>query len=89
MADEFIGEARSLTSPATHAAVVNLAADTDLSGQPSRGVLINGAGNLKVDTLGGEIGVIIPCPVGFLSIRLKKIYSTANGTTATGITLLW
>lgn len=55
----------------------------------ARAIIVTVAGNLKVDTLGnggpgtGQTGVTIAVPVGVLYLLITKLYSTANGTTAT------
>lgn len=48
-------------------------------------VLISTAGNLVIDTLGGETSITIPVPVGEFKIGSQKIYH--SGTTAAGSVL--
>jgi len=67
---------------------VSLAADTDFSSARSGKILYVGtAGNLKVDLVkGGTTITYIGVLAGqFLPIRVSKVYSTANGTTAADI----
>lgn len=49
-------------------------------------ILVGVAGNVKIDTVGGET-VILPLPVGISQIRGTKIYT--GSTTATGVFGLW
>lgn len=72
-------------SPATHAALVTPNDSANLV-SVSRALLIGNAGNLKVDTLGGET-LVMPVPAGLLPIRVTKIY--ASNTTANNIVTLW
>lgn len=55
----------------------------------SRALYIGGTGNVKVDTVDGEQGVVfVAVPVGtLLPIRATKVYAT--GTTATNIVELF
>jgi hypothetical protein len=52
-----------------------------------RRLYVGGAGNVKVDTIGGQTLTFQAAPVGFLDVRAKKVYKT--GTTATNIVALW
>jgi len=77
---------------AAGAVAVNLGSDTPFA-NPTFGVWVGGAGNLKVDMLNGDaasIGVVFTAvPAGSLMpIQVTKIYSTVNGTTATNIVAL-
>ena len=69
-----------------HAVAINLAADTVLS-PPARYIYVGGVGNVKVDTEGGETGVVFTAvPTGgYVYVNVIKVYSTANGTTATNL----
>ena len=72
---------------------INLATDSPFSaveGAPEacRGIFIGVAGNIKVDTAGGQT-VTIPAPAGQLSGEFTKVYSTANGTTASSLFWNW
>lgn len=68
---------------------VNLAADTTgLSGV--RAVYVGGTGDVKIDGIDGGSGVTFKAhPVGYLLCQPSKIYSTANGTTATDLVLIY
>lgn len=46
-------------------------------------VYIGGTGDIKVDGAMGGTATFVAHPVGYLKVRVKKIYMT--GTTATGI----
>jgi hypothetical protein len=51
---------------------------------------VGGSGNVKVDTMGGEVGVIFTMQSGqLLPVAVKKVYSSADGTTATGVVALY
>ncbi len=63
-------------------AAINLAADTDIS---YRALYVGVTGSVKVDTAGGSTLTFANVPVGFFPVSVKKVYSTANGTTAASI----
>lgn len=69
-----------------HAAVVTPSDSTDL---PSPGILfVGGAGNVRVDTIGGQTVTINGVTAGTtLRLLVKRVYSTS--TTATNITVLY
>jgi hypothetical protein len=49
---------------------------------------VGGAGDLKVDTVGGDAVTFVAVPAGsFIPVQVKRVYST--GTTATSIVALW
>ena len=74
-------------APANHAAAITPSDSTALA-TPSRFLVAGVAGNVKVDTLGGETAVVVYLGLGYhLPLRVTKIYAT--GTTATGIVSLW
>jgi hypothetical protein len=76
-------------SSARRAQVINLATDTVLT-ESCRALYLGTAGDVKVDLVDG--GTAIPFPAhaaGYMMAQVKKIYSTANGTTATGVVALW
>lgn len=51
-------------------------------------IMVTGAGNIKVDTLGGQTAVTLAVAAGFeYKIRATRIYNT--DTTATGIIVGW
>lgn len=63
-------------------------ADSDLTRQPTIGVWVGGAGNLRVTTFAGEDVVIPSVPAGTLiPIKVKRIWAT--NTTATLIMALY
>ena len=63
---------------------VSLASDTDFTG--TREIRAVGAGVVKVDYANGRTGVDIPIGAyGSACANVVKIYSTANGTTCTGV----
>lgn len=92
--DPTVRPGRTSTEPFPGARPVDLAADTDLTTLPvlPRSIYVGTGGVIKVDCLDIDlttvlIGKLIPvsdgsCPP-FACIR--KIYATANGTTASGL----
>jgi hypothetical protein len=76
-------------STGRRAVAVNLGADTTgLSGV--RAVYVGVAGDVKIDGQDGGTGVTFKAhPVGYLLVQPSKIYSTANGTTATDLVLIY
>jgi hypothetical protein len=73
-------------------AAVNLAADTDYStGNTPRAVRVGTtAGAVKIDDLDGTTTTIPNVLAGeTIHVGIKKIYSTANGTTAAGLTVFY
>jgi hypothetical protein len=88
MADNFDRHASGLDSPASGAAAVTPSNSTDLS-TFSRGLYIGGAGNITVDMVGGQTGVLFSNLVAgsVYPLRVSRVYAT--GTTATGIVALW
>jgi len=77
-----------LDYPGEHAAAVTPSDTANLT-HPTRYLFIGGAGNVKVDMLGGELGITLTAiAVGVLhNIAVTKVYST--GTTATNIVAVW
>lgn len=69
-----------------NAAAITLSGDTAFA-PPTQRIWVGGAGNVKVDTVGGQTGVVYTAvPAGsYLTIRATKVYSTSNGTTATNL----
>jgi hypothetical protein len=68
---------------------VSLAADTTFD-SPTRMIKCIGAGDLKVDFSNGRTGVLWPFAAGEKEVmQVTKIYSTGNGTTATGVWVLF
>lgn len=88
MADPFANHGSGLDSPGLHAAAVTPNDSTDLTTM-ARGLYIGGAGNVTLDTAGGETTVaFVGVPAGTtLPIRTARVRST--GTTATNIVALW
>ena len=75
-------------TPSSSAVAVSLSADTSFS-SPPRAVYVGTGGNLKVDMVGGQAITFTNVQDGFiLPIRVTKVYSTANGTTASDIVVL-
>ena len=76
-----------LMTPITKAAAVTPSDTTDLTA-PTRAIYIGGAGNLKIDTLGGDTVTLNALAVGVIHwVQVKRVYST--GTTATNIVALY
>jgi len=49
---------------------------------------VGGAGDLKVDTVGGDAITFVAVPAGsFIPVQVTRVYAT--GTTATSIVALW
>ena len=68
-----------------NAVAVSLASDTTFTEE--RTLYIGGTGNVKVDMAGTGTGITFySVPVGSFPYAVTKVYSTANGTTATNIT---
>ncbi len=69
---------------------INLSGDTDLTAVYAQGyakrIYVGGAGSVKVDTIGATGVTYTAVPVGtWLRGTFTKVYSTANGTTATNL----
>ena len=88
MADLFANWQASLFGPGSHAASVTPSDSTDLT-TSSRMLYVGGAGDITLDTVGGETSVLFKAvPVGTVrQIRAQRI--RAPGTTATNILALW
>lgn len=87
MADEFSSTGTGLASPAANAAELTPADGADLA-YSSRGLYVGGAGNVRVQTVGGSVVTFVAVPAGsILPVRVKRVYAT--GTTATSIMALW
>jgi hypothetical protein len=50
-------------------------------------LFIGTGGTLKVDTVGGQVGVTLTVPAGLFPVMVTRVYAT--GTAATGIVALW
>lgn len=88
MADPFQNHGSGLDSPALHAAAVTPNDSTDLT-TTARGLYIGGAGNVTLDTAGGETTVaFVGLTAGsVLPVRVARVRAT--GTTATNIVAIW
>lgn len=77
------------TVPARLAEVVNLAAADHAMSEPSRGLYVGSAGNIKVDMAGGGSPVtFIGVPAGtLLPIEVARVYKV--GTTASAMIALF
>ena len=74
------------TEPAYDMASVTTSDSSEID--PTRGLYIGGAGNIKVDTAAGTTVPLNSAAAGsVLPIRVKKVYAT--GTTATNIVALY
>ena len=74
------------TEPAYDMASVTTSDSSEID--PTRGLYIGGAGNIKVDTAAGTTVTLNSAAAGsVLTIRVKKVYAT--GTTATNIVALY
>jgi len=74
------------TEPAYDMASVTTSDSAEID--PTRGLYIGGAGNIKVDTAAGTTVTLNSAAAGsVLPIRVKKVYAT--GTTATNIVALY
>ena len=75
----------------SHAVAITLSG-SDVSYNPViRGIYVGTTGNVKVDTVGGETGVVYPNvnAGGYISGHFTKVYATANGTTASNLLAVW
>lgn len=84
------GRVQRDVSGAFNGVAVNLASDTNLTAG-CRGFHVGVSGDVKVDFVGGAQGITLKaCVAGSpLPYQVSKIYSTANGTTATDIVALY
>lgn len=75
------------TVSARRAAVV-VPSDTNVYGEPTRGLYVGGAGNLRVEMVSGGIVTFFSVQPGtILPIQVERVYSTS--TTATNIIALY
>ncbi len=73
----------------TQGQLCSLAADTSFS-TPTRAIRGTGAGVIKVDFVDGGSAVLWPFADGETQLlQVTKVYSTANGTTCTGVSVLF
>ena len=83
MTDLYAGSGNDLLSPASNAAAVTASDTVDLP-IASKRLWVGGAGNVKVNTVGGGTVTYTSVPAGaYLSVRASRVYAT--GTTATNI----
>jgi hypothetical protein len=77
----------------TGGTAINLGSDTtypDSKGRYPRRILATVSGIVRVDTVEGDVALDVP--IGAYSgesIQVKKIYSTGNGTTCTGVVVVF
>lgn len=88
MADNFSNFNDGLATPAKHAAAVTPSDTTDLT-TAARSLYIGGAGNVTLDTVGGETSVLFAglTAGSVLPVRAQRVRAT--GTTATNLVALW
>jgi len=87
MADAWETVGGSLDSPAKNAAAVTPNDSADLA-NVAVALFVGGAGDVSVDTVGGQESVVFTLPAGsVLPVRVKRVNNT--GTTATNIVALW
>lgn len=87
MKDTFNKHSRSLTSPPESAAEI-IPDDQSLLQNATRAIHIGGAGDLRVQMLGGQVVTLAGLPGGMMiPLRVRKVFAT--GTTATAIVGLW
>lgn len=83
-----MGRLAEQSAPASHAFNITPSDAANLANN-TRYVFVGGAGNLKVDTVGGETLMITGLTAGsVLPLRVKKVYAT-GGTTATNLVGLY
>ena len=73
------------SDPAHHAVAVVPSDTADLPAA-STALYVGGSGSLKVTMLGGEILTFANVPVGWLPIRVTRVWTS---TTATNIIAVW
>lgn len=87
--DRFGVDYQALSQPVREAVSVDLTNDTSFTDYP-RGVYVGVTGDLKVDLLDSANKTFKNIAAGIIHpIRVKKIYSTGNGTSATDILVLY
>lgn len=85
MADRFAGMGDDLLGPATRAVAVTPSDTADLA-YASKRLWVGGAGNLKVDTVGGDTVVYTAVPAGtYILVRATRVYATPGGSAASDI----
>lgn len=80
-------DASGYDAPASNAFAVTPADGSNLT-RAARALFVGGAGDIKVDTLGGDTVTFTGVVAGsILPVRILKVYST--GTTATNIVAVY
>jgi hypothetical protein len=72
---------------AEHAAAIDLSSDDAVLTPPADRLYVGVAGDVRVETLGGETVTFAHVPVGYLEIACVKVVRT--GTTAQDLVALW
>lgn len=86
MNDRFSSYAKGLTAPATGIAEIT-PSDTEDLAQVSRGLIIGGAGEVRVRMLDGSEGTVTLAAGVGIPLRVVRVFAT--GTTASGIVALY
>lgn len=84
--DRFTNSSSSLTAPFSGAGTVIPNDDTGLD-HVSRSLHIGGAGNIRVQTIEGDVVTFAGVTTGWFPGRISKVFAT--GTTATNIVAVW
>lgn len=83
MADDFASNAVGMDSPAQRAALIT-PDDSALLNNSTRAIYVGGAGNLRVEMVGGDIVTLVGVVAGYpYPLRVQRVFST--GTTATNL----
>jgi hypothetical protein len=87
MADPFNDRTPGLDSPAANAVALTTSDTVDLTNY-SRALYVGVAGNVKVDTVGGQTTTFVGVAAGsILPVRVKRVYATL--TTAASLVALY
>lgn len=87
MADQFQSRGVGLSDPAFNAAEIVPDNATDLANY-ARGLWVGTAGDVKVDTAGGNTVTFVAAAAGaIIPVRTKRVYAT--GTTASNIVAMY
>jgi len=84
--DNFSSYATGKDAPAEHAAAVTPHDSNNLT-YTTRALWVGVAGNISIETAGGESAVILKGAVGLVPVRVPRVNNTS--TTATDIVALW
>lgn len=71
------------SDPAIGAVLIDYSGGNQTVSGHARGLYITTAGNLKIDTARGDIGIVHPFITGLAPIKVTKIYQTSS--TAAGV----